>query len=282
MRLSSHHSWTTSEALRFMDGDWYSVDGAGGIAPLTRSTCRCTCRLRYTGARILTAAPSTPPSRSFAPELPLTFVGGHPGLDFVNTVDWTPGGLEHDRLGDYDRLVTWARTARLISDPQAQTLRKAMARDLTAADAAYELARAVRWVLHELFYAVASRQRQRLASALPEFNRLLSRAHQHLQVSPAAPTRRAGAAVTWEWQGMSEELETVLWPVVRAAADLLAGPDASRIRMCAGPNCGWLYVDRSRNGLRRWCEMRTCGTQAKSQRRAARRHRRRRTAASRS
>jgi hypothetical protein len=36
--------------------------------------------------------------------------------------------------------------------------------------------------------------------------------------------------------------------------------------------------DRSRNGLRRWCEMQTCGTLAKSRRRAERRHLRRRPA----
>jgi predicted RNA-binding Zn ribbon-like protein len=28
-----------------------------------------------------------------------------------------------------------------------------------------------------------------------------------------------------------------------------------------------MYVDRSRNGLRRWCQMETCGTREKSRRR---------------
>jgi enoyl-CoA hydratase/carnithine racemase len=127
---------------------------------------------------------SSPPSRSFAPQLPLKFVGGDVSLDFINTVDWTPGGLDNDRLPDYGRLITWARTARVITDAEAQALRLASAHRPAAAQAAYEMARLTRWILHQLFYAVATRQRQLLESTLPEYNQLLSRAYQRLQVSP--------------------------------------------------------------------------------------------------
>lgn len=213
---------------------------------------------------------SSPESRSLTPDLPLKFVGGDPSLDFVNTVDWTPRGLEHDRLGSYERLLSWARGAGVLSDAQAHVLRSAAAREPDKARTAYEAARWTRWVLHEVFYAVITRQA--LLESLPEFSRLLSRAHQHLEVAPPPGRRRGGAALAWEWRGMPGQLESVLWPVVRAAANLLTSPDAGRLRMCAGPDCGWLYVDHSRNGLRRWCEMQTCGTLAKSRRRAARRH----------
>ena len=42
------------------------------------------------------------------------------------------------------------------------------------------------------------------------------------------------------------------------------------MRVCAAQDCGWVYVDRSRNGLRRWCQMETCGTIMKTRRRAER------------
>ena len=217
--------------------------------------------------------PSSPLSRSVTPSLPFKFVGGDPSVDFVNTVDWTPSGLEHDRLGSYDRLVIWARGARLISGADAVALRKAVESDAGRGKSAYETARSTRWALHEVFYAVITRQSQLLAEALPEFDRLVNRAHQRLQVAVAPGGRRRGSgALSWGWRGMPDQLECVLWPVVRAAANLLTSPEAGRLRMCAGPDCGWLYVDRSRNGLRRWCEMETCGTLAKSRRRAERRH----------
>ena len=35
--------------------------------------------------------------------------------------------------------------------------------------------------------------------------------------------------------------------------------------------CGWLFLDRSRNGSRRWCAMEDCGTRAKIRKLGARR-----------
>ena len=39
-----------------------------------------------------------------------------------------------------------------------------------------------------------------------------------------------------------------------------------RLKRCENPRCGWLYLDRSRNRSRRWCEMATCGNRAKAYR----------------
>jgi predicted RNA-binding Zn ribbon-like protein len=55
----------------------------------------------------------------------------------------------------------------------------------------------------------------------------------------------------------------VLW----SAASLLQSDEIGNVRVCDGDDCGWMYVDRSRNGFRRWCQMRTCGTREKTRRR---------------
>jgi predicted RNA-binding Zn ribbon-like protein len=67
--------------------------------------------------------------------------------------------------------------------------------------------------------------------------------------------------------GQEEILDSIVWPVLWSAASLIVSDEASRIRICGGPDCGWMYVDRSRNKLRRWCQMETCGTREKSRRR---------------
>ncbi|MGA3058695.1 MAG: CGNR zinc finger domain-containing protein [Candidatus Limnocylindrales bacterium] len=36
-----------------------------------------------------------------------------------------------------------------------------------------------------------------------------------------------------------------------------------RLRHCANPSCGWLFIDESKNHSRVWCEMATCGSRAK-------------------
>lgn len=43
--------------------------------------------------------------------------------------------------------------------------------------------------------------------------------------------------------------------------ELLSTPD--HVRTCGDPRCDWLFVDRSRNHSRQWCDMGTCGSRAK-------------------
>jgi predicted RNA-binding Zn ribbon-like protein len=52
--------------------------------------------------------------------------------------------------------------------------------------------------------------------------------------------------------------------VAWSALSLLAGTETRRLRICG--NCGWLFVDRSRNGSRIWCDMAVCGNRRKAQR----------------
>jgi predicted RNA-binding Zn ribbon-like protein len=44
----------------------------------------------------------------------------------------------------------------------------------------------------------------------------------------------------------------------------LAREAPGRVRACAAPDCGALYLDTSRNGSRRWCSMERCGARAKA------------------
>jgi predicted RNA-binding Zn ribbon-like protein len=208
---------------------------------------------------------TAPDSRSFAPGLPLKFVGGDPSLDFVNTIDWTPDGLVNERLVDFRRLLEWGKRAGVIDRGEAARLARVARGRPRAAQHAYEQAQRGRRVLQRLFTSVAARHSS--SPVLEEFNDLLRRASVHLRLVFANRTSESA-----EWRAnRGDDLDLILWKVVRSAEKLLTSGAAVRLRVCAGPDCGWIYVDRSRNGLRRWCEMQTCGTQAKSLRRAARR-----------
>ena len=54
--------------------------------------------------------------------------------------------------------------------------------------------------------------------------------------------------------------------VVRSAVELLSSDELARVRVCAADDCDWLFVDESRNGSRRWCDMKVCGNRAKAKR----------------
>jgi predicted RNA-binding Zn ribbon-like protein len=53
------------------------------------------------------------------------------------------------------------------------------------------------------------------------------------------------------------------------AAQVLA-QDRSRLRACGNPSCRFLFIDRSRNHSRVWCEMAVCGNRMKVGRHRAR------------
>ncbi|HET8625632.1 MAG TPA: ABATE domain-containing protein [Gemmatimonadales bacterium] len=194
----------------------------------------------------------------------LKYLGGDPALDLVNTVDWTAAGLRtgSERLPSYRRFLEWAEGAGVVSAAAAARLRGLARRRPHGAAAALHTVHDARAILQRVLGARAA-GRQPAARDLALLNVLLADALGRLQL--ASPK---GRDPELEWRGLSRELMGPLWPVVWSGARLLTSDEADRLRICAGDDCGWMYVDRSRNGLRRWCEMATCGTREKNRRRA--------------
>jgi predicted RNA-binding Zn ribbon-like protein len=192
------------------------------------------------------------------PDPEILYLAGDPALDLVNTVDWTSRGLAEERIAGYDRLTRWAEGAGVIGSTTGRRLRRLAAERPRAAAAAVEYAHRTRDTLHELFGAIARGESP--GGALPRFNQLLAEAMERLEVAPD---------YAWRWRGQESDLRAVVWPVIWSAAQLLRSDERASVRICDGDECGWMYVDRSRNGLRRWCQMRTCGTREKTRRRRA-------------
>jgi predicted RNA-binding Zn ribbon-like protein len=203
---------------------------------------------------------------ALAPELlPFKYVGGDPAIDLVNTVDWTDRGPEEDRLASFDRLIEWAERGEIISARTAAGFRSRARAHPREAQLAHKTALRAREILWRLFGALA--RGESTAGPLAEFNTLLGRALDHMRVAPPREKRRTPRTLEFGWDNPGESLEGVLWPVLWSAASLLVSEESDRIRVCGGQDCGWMYVDRSRNGLRRWCQMETCGTREKTRRR---------------
>jgi predicted RNA-binding Zn ribbon-like protein len=212
-----------------------------------------------------------PVALSFAADLPFKFVGGDASVDLVNTVDWTRRGLIDDRLTDYERLTRWAEGAGALTARQGAQLRSLALAHPRLAERAHRDALDLRWQLRELFTASNRGESLGEVAALGAFNRSLGDALARLELAAQPRAADTEAPLRWSWRDAEDRLESVLWPVVRSAAELLVSEEASRIHECASEDCGWMYVDRSRNGLRRWCQMETCGNREKSRRRAERR-----------
>ena len=191
----------------------------------------------------------------------LPLLGGALCLDFTNTLE--PWGAEQPRefLTDYAGLLAWAIHAGALA-PELATPLGALA-EAAPADAAAMLdqAHVLRRTIYHLFSGAA------LGCAAGQddlllLNRALAVAWSHRQLV------RTDDSFTWGWQGTEVDLGSVLWPVALSAAELLVSPQRARVKACAG--CGWLFLDVSRPGTRRWCDMAVCGNRAKVQRHYAR------------
>jgi predicted RNA-binding Zn ribbon-like protein len=197
------------------------------------------------------------------------FVGGNLALDLANTVH-DRGALDpQDDLKTHADLIQWGRQAGLIdARPSPRLQGKQLAR------AEREFHRTLE--LRDDIYAIAvSRVRgEKIPRAsLQGFNRHLRK------IMADAGLRIAGKHFELVWGENGSPLSQVRAAVVRSAVTLLTSDDMRKVRECGGDKCSWLFVDSSRNGRRRWCDMRACGNRAKvrrfRQRKPADRRRRR-------
>jgi predicted RNA-binding Zn ribbon-like protein len=113
--------------------------------------------------------------------------------------------------------------------------------------------------LFELFGSVAD-SRDTAPDVLVAWNKFLNKSLAYHE------TVRTGDRLEWALRSEVDAIDGVLWRIVHAAFELLTGPQAARIRRCAGVRCDWLFVDTSKRGNRRWCDMSVCGNQAKARR----------------
>ncbi|AYM10356.1 hypothetical protein G6L58_04905 [Agrobacterium tumefaciens] len=58
--------------------------------------------------------------------------------------------------------------------------------------------------------------------------------------------------------------ESLANATAHSALSLLAVETRKRLRICG--NCGWLFIDRSKNRSRIWCDMTVCGNRQKASR----------------
>ncbi|HEY8602107.1 MAG TPA: CGNR zinc finger domain-containing protein, partial [Thermomicrobiales bacterium] len=171
-----------------------------------------------------------------------------------------------ERLTSYRRLLAWARQTGALAPVQADRLTVAAAAQPDDANMALAETIAVREAIYHLFSALAA-GRPLPDDALSTLNGALTEALGHLRLSASA------TGPTWEWVDGGERFTRPLWPVVRSAAELLTSADRVRVRECAGTGCGWLFLDTSRNGSRRWCDTRDCGNRERVRRHYARQKR---------
>jgi predicted RNA-binding Zn ribbon-like protein len=192
-----------------------------------------------------------------APVFDLT--GGYLCLDFANTLDNRTGERRQELLNSYRDLVAWGEQARIVTDKEARQLLEE--EEKHPADAAVVLQHAI--ILREALYRILEKA---VEDVVPEKPDLLILSEALAQGMAQAQIVAEGDGFSWGWVAKEEALASILWIVARSAAELLTSELRPGVRLCAADDCGWLFLDTSKNHSRRWCNMKSCGNRAKARR----------------
>ncbi|MEU7763524.1 CGNR zinc finger domain-containing protein [Nocardia sp. NPDC049190] len=173
-----------------------------------------------------------------------TFVSGNLALDFAGTVQARSTTFD-DLLDTPATFGAWTVAAELLGDaPRCDV--DTLARAVRLREAAYRMALAA---AHGAAFTDTDR---RVVNDL---------------AGGELPTvaLRADGTIT-----RTGDADAALTAIARCAVELLGTP--ALIKECGRAECTRLYVDTSRGGSRRWCDMTLCGNRAKSAAFRARHH----------
>jgi predicted RNA-binding Zn ribbon-like protein len=179
--------------------------------------------------------------------------GGHPALDFVNTVAWRGDSSRRiDYLQRYSDIVAWCRHAAVVSTAEARALQHLARRDGVAAQRALAKTKRFRESSHTLWTGRPS----------PSVLKVIGQAYGDALSNGELLV--VGDHVSW-----GEQEITLLTPhnrLATSAVQLMTETPLSRVRQCGDAACGWMFVDNSHRQNRRWCSAADCGNRDRARR----------------
>ena len=181
--------------------------------------------------------------------------GGALCLDFVNTVHDRKNKPLRDYLSGFDDLVYWAKKLLLIDSGVFKMLQETATEKKQNANLFFIEAIMLRELLHRIFKAV-SEGKKVTTKDLDEFNNLLS------SYFPFLKLKQQANSFNEDWSLTSDNFYKITAPIINSAYELLLSDKLLKVKEC--PNCGWLFWDTTKNGKRRWCSMKNCGSNVKA------------------
>lgn len=189
----------------------------------------------------------------FIDEIPLD--GGVLCLDFLNTVHDRKKELTEDYFQSVEDILRWARKVLVISESSYEVLYRKLDPGNPQSNSFFGKALELRDLLYNIFYSITL-DKEPLPEELNAFSDYLSKYFNSIAVRYTDNR----FTETWKWKG--DDPARILMTVVKSAYDLLLSERLDRVKEC--PNCGWLFLDTTRNGKRKWCSMKSCGSTVKA------------------
>jgi predicted RNA-binding Zn ribbon-like protein len=194
--------------------------------------------------------------------IPRDIVGGNSALDLVNTVS----GWNHDPedwVPDIASFLVWTQMSRLLDRREKNEAVRRGEASPVAAERVLASMKELRFALRGIIDSL-----EHCKPAKPGDLSVINEWARRLALSGQVVVRRSKIDFA-----LNQDISALELPALRvtaAALALLKNPPAARIKTCPGQNCGWKFVDQSKNRSRRWCDMSVCGNLAKARKYRAR------------
>lgn len=168
------------------------------------------------------------------------FVAGNLALDVANSVSWRGTEREVDHLRDATAALAWAEAQDLVDG------------NFVVEDPAMLLSElhTLRAAIETVGGAIASGRAAPRGGLVVICNMA---AHSLARAEPSGVPLHLRFA----------DRDEIIGPIAWAALDLLRSDKHARLKQCPRDDCRWLFIDRTKNGSRRWCDMGTCGNREK-------------------
>jgi predicted RNA-binding Zn ribbon-like protein len=179
-------------------------------------------------------------------------------FDVLNTIELESGSLV-DHFETFEDAADWLIGRGVCHSGRGPA---ALRPQGVGDDEALARVRTVREALRDVAHAV-SHGRPADPDSLAEVNRAIA-ARERIELV------RSPDGVSVGHSHVGDPLDDALARLADPLVHEIGAGRADRVRICANDTCRWVFFDESRGGQRRWCNMATCGNQAKAARHRAR------------
>lgn len=175
--------------------------------------------------------------------------GDIPVLQFINTMRDRGGKQTKEYLNSYDDFLTWCYEIKIIDLDEYNILD--LEQYCYQHEAASILNRVIlaREMLNELIHCLITDVPVH-KQTIEHFNLINNEANSHLRFEFTS------YGLQEIWFKTTEEMAAPLWIIIKQAGDFFQSGDIKYIKKC---RCGSLFLDKTKNSKRQWCNPLNCG-----------------------
>jgi predicted RNA-binding Zn ribbon-like protein len=186
----------------------------------------------------------------------LKIVGQRTAINFINTIDWRGKENPEDYINDYTDLINWSTITGIITQKEAETLKEISQRNPEKASESLMRAISFREAAYRTLQSISIGE-----SPSPEDKELLDSEMLNMFGYLKLNLKEKQLVLNGQL-----DFNHILRLIVKDLVELMTSDELNRVKRCQSEECGWLFIDSSKNRSRKWCQMRGCGNRAKARR----------------